>query len=568
MGILRTDKISGLETPTAVTGSVVFDGSGDYLQITPDEDFAFGNSDFTIETWAYFDTVSSGSGQIYEGRPSGTQGAYVSLYFSADNTFSFYTDSAVKISGTVTASRWYHIALVRNSGTTTLYLDGISQGTYSDSQSYLVRSDGPIIGVARNESNNPLDGYLSNYRILKGTALYTSDFTPPTHALEVIGDTILLCCNNSDSAGADGTGKTVTANGNAAASTFSPDLTRDFTHGTEFNGVTTFDTQGYFVPPSGTTEQRGAGKAVFAGGYVPGGTITSTIESVNINSLGNATKFGTLKLNCTPTSTSSATRQLVAGGYVSPAVTDNIDYITIASSSNSVDFGTLGTARRDMAGLSNNTRSVFGGGTTTGSTTPTTNMEYVTSASLGSATPFGTLTASGRANAACASPTRGMFFGGYQAFATPVSTYTNVINYITIATTGNGTDFGDLAVDNNGQKAGLAAFSSSTRGVVGGGAIYGPDAPAYTPYDTIEYVTIASTGNAQDFGNLTGVNNYLSGTTNSVRGIFNQGSSPTYLNTIQYVTIASTGDAQDFGDCINDFFTYNNAGSDSHGGIS
>ena len=96
------------------------------------------------------------------------------------------------------------------------------------------------------------------------------------------------------------------------------------------------------------------------------------------------------------------------------------------------------------------------------------------------------------------------------------------------------------------EKNGLAAFSSSTRGVVGGGAIYANS--AYTLIDTIEYVTIASTGNAQDFGDLTGVNNYLSGTSNSVRGIFNQGTSPTYLNTIQYVTIASTGDAQDFGD--------------------
>ena len=52
----------------------------------------------------------------------------------------------------------------------------------------------------------------------------------------------------------------------AAASTFSPGLTRDFTFGTEFRGVTTFDTQGYFVPPSGTTEQRGRGRGLFGGG--------------------------------------------------------------------------------------------------------------------------------------------------------------------------------------------------------------------------------------------------------------------------------------------------------------
>ena len=69
-----------------------------------------------------------------------------------------------------------------------------------------------------------------------------------------------------DSAGAEATGKTATVSGSAPASTFSPGLTRDFTFGTEFRGVTTFDTQGYFVPPSGTTEQRGRGRGLFGGG--------------------------------------------------------------------------------------------------------------------------------------------------------------------------------------------------------------------------------------------------------------------------------------------------------------
>ena len=345
-----------------------------------------------------------------------------------------------------------------------------------------------------------------------------------------------------------------------------PGLTRDFTYGTEFKGVTTFDTQGYFVPPSGTTEQRGYGKAVFGGGYI-GPTRTAIIESVNINTFGNATKFGTLKLNSVPTSTSSATRQLFAGGYT-PGVTSNIDYVTIASSSDSVDFGTLTTARRDFAGLSNSIRSVFGGGTTSGSTTPTDNMEFLTTASLGQSTPFGTLTHStGRSNAACASPTRGIFFGGYRAYTTPISTYTNAINFITIATTGSETDFGDLATDHSGGKGGQAAFSNSTRGVVGGGAVYTNS--AYTIYNTIDYVTIASTGNAQDFGDLNNALHGISGTANSTRGIFNQGQlSSGNINTIDYVTIASTGNAQDFGDALNTYFTYNNSSSDSHGGLS
>ena len=559
MGILRTDKISGLETPTAVTGSVVFDGTGDYLQITPDEDFAFGNSDFTIETWAYFDTVSSGSGQIYEGRPSGTQGAYVSLYFSADNTFTFYTDSSERISVEgIVASRWYHIALVRNSGTTTLYFDGVSQGTYSDSQSYLVRSDGPLIGIARNESNNPLDGYLSNYRILKGTALYTSNFTPPTHALEVIGDTVLLCCNNSDSAGADGTGKTVTANGNAAASTFSPGLTRDFTSGTEFRGVTTFDTQGYFVPPSGTTEQRGRGRGLSGGGSQPGNT--NAIEYFTISSMGNAFDFGDLTESRRGVGAcASSTRGIFAGGGGSPnpAFTNTIEFVTISTEGNSVSFGDLDDERRNIEGLSSQTRGVWAGGSKPAIDNV---IQFITIETLGDATNFGDLQA-GQARvflATAESTTRGLFAGGYGG-PSPLNGV-NTIGYITIASTGDAQNFGDLFTGAYSN----AGTSSNTRAVFAGGA----DGPAAGDMqNVIEYVTIATLGNAQDFGDLTGANENIRGTSNKVRGVFAGGYQPGFTNTMQYITISSTGNALDFGDLVS-AISQQGMCSDSHGGIS
>ena len=78
------------------------------------------------------------------------------------------------------------------------------------------------IGYSNSTFGGYFTGNISNFRILRGTALYTSDFTVPTQELEVIGDTVLLCCNNPDSAGAEATGKTITVNGDAAASTFSP----------------------------------------------------------------------------------------------------------------------------------------------------------------------------------------------------------------------------------------------------------------------------------------------------------------------------------------------------------
>ena len=574
MGILRTDTISGLEKPTAVTGSVLFDGTGDYLTLNGESDFAFGTGDFTVEMWVYH-SVKDVQVVYYDSRQSSGNGPYPSLYKTNTNYLAYYANSSTQITGSteIAQNSWNHIALCRTGTSTRLFLNGIQQGaTWTDTTNYINGTSRPTICA---DGNNPaispstvMNGYISNLRVLKGTALYTSNFTPPTRELQPIGDTVLLCCNNPDSAGAEATGKTITVNGDAVASTFSPGLTRDFTYGTQFDGVSRFDTQGYFVPPSGTTEQRGAGNAIFAGGYI-GPAATNIIEYMNLNSSGSQRDFGDLKGGAyAPSVTSSSTRALIAGGYISsPAPITNIDYVTLSSSGmNALDFGDLTIQRRDFSGCSNNTRSIFGGGTTTGSTSITASMEYMTSASLGSVASFGDLLSTGRGNASCSSPTRGIFFGGYQAFATPVSTYTNAINYITIATTGSAADFGDLVIDNNGKKGGLAAFSNSTRGVVGGGAAY--FSPAYTVYNTIEYITITSTGNAQDFGDLIQARNYLSGTSNSVRGFFTQGSTPTYVNTCEFVTIASTGNAQDFGDFVNATYTYDNAGSDSHGGLS
>ena len=122
-----------------------------------------------------------------------------------------------------------------------------------------------------NANGSEWTGYISNFRIVKGHVLYDGTFTPPKHALEPIPGTVLLACNNPDSVTASesaliGKGLTLTASGNPTFVTENPGLSRDFTYGTEFRGVTTFDTQAYFVPPSGTTEQRGRGRGVFSVG--------------------------------------------------------------------------------------------------------------------------------------------------------------------------------------------------------------------------------------------------------------------------------------------------------------
>jgi hypothetical protein len=136
----------------------------------------------------------------------------------------------------------------------------------------------------------------------------------------------------------------------------------------------------------------------------------------------------------------------------------------------------------------------------------------------------------------------------------------NTIGYITIASTGDAQNFGDLFTGAYSN----AGTSSNTRAVFAGGA----DGPAAGDMqNVIEYVTIATLGNAQDFGDLTGANENIRGTSNKVRGVFAGGYQPGFTNTMQYITISSTGNALDFGDLVS-AISQQGMCSDSHGGIS
>ena len=258
MGILRTNTLSGLETPTPVTGSVSFDGTGDYLTASTSSDYIFGTGDFTLECWAYFNAVNTYNALITIHNGDANWNMRVDTVSGTPRLF-FYSGSTDIYSSsptTVATGRWYHFAITRQSSSLKLWVNGVNEHTATVSNNYTINNTLHIGGQQNNLAGTYLNGYISNLRVLKGTALYTSNFTPPSRELQPIGDTVLLCCNNSTSATAEATGKTITANGNAVASTFSPGLVRDFTYGTQFSGVSRFDTQGYFVPPSGNTQNR------------------------------------------------------------------------------------------------------------------------------------------------------------------------------------------------------------------------------------------------------------------------------------------------------------------------
>jgi hypothetical protein len=534
---------------------VLFDGTGDYLTIASTGDFAFGTGDFTIEMFVYHTNLTGQQtyfGDTYGGG-SGADGIYT--YKTGDNEISLYDTAQRSLSAKniIQLNTWHHIAWTRSSGTLRAFLDGVKvdedtyTGDFTTTQYY--------VGDTAGTSSGEMFGYISNLRVLKGTALYTSDFTVPTHELEVIGDTVLLCCNNPDSAGADGTGKTITVNGDAAGSTFSPGLTRDFTSGTEFRGVTTFDTQGYFVPPSGTTEQRNlcGTRGLFGGSNpTPADGSGNAIEFITVSTTGNSQDFGDRigKGRRQIAAMADRTRGVFGGSYgPSSTMGDTIDFVTIASTGNAVDFGDCLNDLTEATGISNNTRGIMAGGRT-----PTVHdvMQYVTIKSLGNAIDFGNLLVAKRNCGSFQSPTRGVVVGGRNSGGTSLK----VIEYVEISTLGNSVDFGDLSTAGGEVNMG---GSNSVRGIIGGG---NPSTNA------IEYVTISTTGNSQDFGDNTA----------AARGLNTMATSPTRAcmygavapaRDLSYVEIATTGDAQDFGNLsIDPTSNYHAGTSNGHGGLS
>ena len=228
-------------------------------------------------------------------------------------------------------------------------------------------------------------------------------------------------------------------------------------------------------------------------------------------------------------------RGLVMQG-IEPAKVNSISYVDISSTGTGYDFGDAIAQRRGPAGVGSRTRALSGGGNgPEGSSTVQDNVDYFTFASTGNGTDWGDLDADRSALGGCASATRGLFVGGY----TP--TPSNIIELVTIASTGSANDFGDLSTN----RWDLTCMASPTRGVFANGTIV---AANDTLTNIIEYVTIATTGNAQDFGDATGTKQACPGCSNSTRGVWGGGYTPSSTKNLDTIEIATTGDAIDFGD--------------------
>jgi hypothetical protein len=173
-----------------IGGSGYFDGSVDSLVAPNNSVFAFGTGDFTIETWIYLNTTSPTYQGVVDNRPSGGASANAFLiYIAGGGTLYYFSNSTNILSSLIKINTWTHVAVTRSSGSLRLFINGtISGSAVSDSINLTETSF--VVGNTYDSSG--LNGYMSNVRLVKGTAVYTSNFTPPTAPVTAISGTSLL----------------------------------------------------------------------------------------------------------------------------------------------------------------------------------------------------------------------------------------------------------------------------------------------------------------------------------------------------------------------------------------
>ena len=292
------------------------------------------------------------------------------------------------------------------------------------------------------------------------------------------------------------------------------------------------------------------GASAFTARWVgAGGGKRRSMQYVDIATLSNASDFGDMHFHNNGESRqlcgscASITRGVYIGGNSNEAK-ETLEYITIASTGNGTDFGDCGN-NYGSAGASNDTRGVY-----MSNAYDMSEIEYITIASTGDTQDFGNLAQSRLYPGSCASSTRACVGGGFHG-----SNFGNLaqIDYITTASLGNASDFGDLTIGrkyvNNG------SMGSNTRGIFAGGHLGSEQPGVNGPNVVIDYITIASTGNATDFGDCIEARFAAASGSSKTRALprcggYQSVAGATLSTTMDYITIASTGDASDFGDLI------------------
>ena len=599
MANLRTNNLSGEGGRNAIRGSLFFNSSYptssvnglDSLTVPAGSDFAYGTGDFTFEAYVWMSSFSSTVRLIYSQTVSGTNYILFGITTSGQVTVILGHSNSETSTATIALNSWNHVAVSRSSGTVKVFVNGVASSGSSITTDLNDTTRIPTIGKYTHSTQLAWKGYISNFRICKGHAVYTTDFTPPTselkaHYLSENDKTVLLCCQDSDNPLQEATGKTITGYGRYADSSVELVTNHSFNNGT--TGWTLSDanegsmtvTDGSLVLTNDDTSdppvyawqavttvvgQTYNLKVHFSGGTVSpnlavylnssssfggdaGGSITADSVSGNgIKTLQftsqHATTYVLVRVNANSAGTAIFSAvSIKAADYgdapkvIPPVGVDAGNTFDGAISMNSPSWMYFPTGKTEERARG---RALWGGGDTT-PTPYATVIDFIQIQSAGIGQDFGNLSVGGNQTRGISSTTRGIFGGGRR---TPANTSTNIMDFVTIATQSNATDFGDLS----NPKAAYAEISSATRGIFANG--YDPAAT-----NTIDYVTIATLGNAQDFGDGGDPRYTTAGTQSTTRGIIAGGANPSLVgtyNAIEFITIATTGNSQDFGDLTN-----------------
>lgn len=246
-------------TPTSYSG--YFDGTGDYLTAPASNSTIWpGSGSFTIEYWLYL--PANPSAGYYTHFSYGTAGSVLRVFnTAATSKIEVFSGASVILNPAwPTAGQWNHFALVRNGTTLTLYINGAVAQSVTNSTDF---STGTLT-IGGESASNPLLGSISNFRIVKGTAVYTSAFTPPTSPLTAISGTSLLTCQSTTFIDNSTNAFTITANGNATperANPFTDTVTGPTPYSTAtYGGSAYFDGTGdYLTIPDNANLELGSG---------------------------------------------------------------------------------------------------------------------------------------------------------------------------------------------------------------------------------------------------------------------------------------------------------------------
>ena len=232
-GSISVQSFSPFTETDITTGSAYFDGTGDYIVSTSSPNLAPGTGDFTLECWVYFTAVGSDPGilQIGPNAPGTNTPAYTNSigiargsgsgkgFFINNGTYTIGTSSVIPL------YTWCHLAVARQGTTHRYFVNGILDGTVTDTTNYT--GTYLFAGVAYG-SNYPMTGYISNIRFIKGTAAYTANFALPTAPLTATANTQLLTLqnrqphNNHSFQDSSTYNWLITRNGNPTQGSFSP----------------------------------------------------------------------------------------------------------------------------------------------------------------------------------------------------------------------------------------------------------------------------------------------------------------------------------------------------------